>query len=251
MKIAVAMILTALTTVAVMRTSGSRAPHPSRRVSESPVEASATGPLAASPTGQMAPSPTGQVAPSPTGNPQPASGASPAPLERSALSQPQGGTRSPRSEPVSDDPPDAGTPAAAMPSTDAQLAALKAQVAALGQLVEQSRQEGEQLSRINDQLQAQRQQVADDEAQQQYEAEQDAAQHAATLEALGTLRDAEVSLRFGNSDGVDDQLGRAEAALSGRTLLDVEAAREALSREDLYQGRQFLAAALAERRIRY
>jgi len=243
MKIAVAMILTALTTVAVLRTSASRDPHPSRRVSESPVEASATGPLAASPTGQ--------VAPSPTGNPQPASGASPAPLERSALSQPQGGTRSPRSEPVSDDPPDAGTPAAAMPSTDPQLAALKAQVAALEQLVEQSRQEGQQLGRINDQLQAQRQQVADEEAQQQYAAEQDAAQHAATLEALGALRDVEVSLAFGNSDGVDDQLSRAEAALSGRTLLNVEAAREALSREDLYTTRQFLAAALAERRTPY
>jgi hypothetical protein len=56
-------------------------------------------------------------------------------------------------------------------------------------------------------------------------------------------------LESGNSDGVDDELRRAEAALSGRTRLDVEAAREALAREDLLPARQFLAAALAERRV--
>jgi hypothetical protein len=76
----------------------------------------------------------------------------------------------------------------------------------------------------------------------------DVAQHAATLEALDALRQAEALLAGGNSDGVDDQLSRAEAALSGRTRLDVEAAREALARSDLYPARQYLAAALAERR---
>ena len=80
------------------------------------------------------------------------------------------------------------------------------------------------------------------------ETEQAAVQHAETLEALATLRQAEAMLETGNSDGVDDELRRAEAALSGRTRLDVEAAREALAREDLFPARQYLAAALAERR---
>jgi len=80
------------------------------------------------------------------------------------------------------------------------------------------------------------------------ETEQAAVQHAETLEALATLRQAEALLETGNSDGVDDELRRAEAALSGRTRLDVEAAREALAREDLLPARQYLAAALAERR---
>jgi len=79
--------------------------------------------------------------------------------------------------------------------------------------------------------------------------EQEAVQHAETIEALDTLREAEALLETGNSDGVDDELRRAEAALSGRTRLDVEAARAALAREDLLPARQFLAAALAERRV--
>jgi hypothetical protein len=250
MKTALAMILTALATVAILRTSASRAPQPSGQVAESQADASIVGPVAASPISQAPSWPTSQVTSSPTGDLPPASAASPAPVERSAPPQPQGGTRTPRLEPVSDVAPDAGTPAPAMPSpTDAQLAALKAQVAALEQLVAQSRLESQQLGQINAQLQAQRQQVADAEAQQQDAAEQEAAQQAATLEALGTLRQAQVLLAFGNSDGVDEQLRRAEAALSGKTLLNVEAAREALSREDLYPARYYLAAALAERRL--
>jgi hypothetical protein len=76
-----------------------------------------------------------------------------------------------------------------------------------------------------------------------------AAQHAATLDALDTLRRADASLAIGDSDGLDDQLVSAEAALSGRTRLDVEAAREAIARSNLLPARQFLAAALAERRM--
>ncbi len=56
-------------------------------------------------------------------------------------------------------------------------------------------------------------------------------------------------LATGNSDGVDDELANAEATLSGRTRLNVEAAREALANENLYPARQYLAAALAERRV--
>ena len=77
-----------------------------------------------------------------------------------------------------------------------------------------------------------------------------AARHAATLQSLDVLRRAEASLATGDVDGVDEQLVRAEEALSGRTRLDVEAAREALAREDLLPARQFLAAALAENRLR-
>ena len=110
-------------------------------------------------------------------------------------------------------------------------------------LVVQSRQEDEQLAEL-------RQQLAADESRRQDETAQEAAQHAATLEALDTLRQAEASLATGDSDGVDDELVQAEAALSGRTRLDVEAARKALAREDLLPARQFLAAALAENRVR-
>jgi len=47
---------------------------------------------------------------------------------------------------------------------------------------------------------------------------------------------------------VDDELSSAEAALSGRTRIGMDAAREALGRSDLFAARQSLAAALAERR---
>ena len=77
---------------------------------------------------------------------------------------------------------------------------------------------------------------------------EETAQHAATLQALDLLRNAQAMLAIGSSDGVDEKLANAETALSGRTRLDVEAAREALANEDLFLARQYLAAALAERR---
>ena len=95
-----------------------------------------------------------------------------------------------------------------------------------------------------------RREIADEDARRQDEKWAQAAQHAATLQSLDILRRAEASLATGDSDGVDDQLVRAEAALWGRTRLDVEAAREALAREDLQPAREFLAAALAEDRVR-
>jgi hypothetical protein len=108
---------------------------------------------------------------------------------------------------------------------------------------------GALLGQIDDHIVELWQQAADEESRRQGEAEQEAERHAATLEALGTLRQAETQLATGNSDGVDDELSRAEEALSGRTRLDVEAAREALARSDLYPAREYLAAALAERRV--
>jgi predicted outer membrane protein len=79
-------------------------------------------------------------------------------------------------------------------------------------------------------------------------AEQETGQQAARLAALDTIRRMEALLATGDSDGVDEQLRIAEASLFGRTRLDVEAAREALARSDLLPAREYLAAALAERR---
>jgi hypothetical protein len=117
-------------------------------------------------------------------------------------------------------------------------------------LVLQSEQENEQLGRIGNQLTALRLQAYEEEWRRQAVWEEEAAQQAATLQALETLRYAERMLATGNADGLDDELANAEAVLSGRTRLDVEAAREALANEDLYPARQYLAAALAERRVR-
>src|SRR5258708_4995367 len=145
MKIALAMILTALTTVVITRTSASRGPplrgqfaasqvaplptSPLASSTTSPLAPSLTSPLAPSPTNLLAASPTREVAASPNDSQRPPAGALSAPLEGSASSQARGGTRSSRSEPVSYDAPDAGTAPAAMPSNDARATA--AQIAAL------------------------------------------------------------------------------------------------------------------------
>jgi hypothetical protein len=138
----------------------------------------------------------------------------------------------------------------ATPSAGTVLPPPDSQVAPLQQLVLQSEQENEQLGRIGNQLTALRLQAYEEEWRRQAAWEQEAAQQAATLQALETLRYAERMLATGNADGLDDELANAEAVLSGRTRLDVEAAREALANEDLYPARQYLAAALAERRVR-
>jgi len=122
------------------------------------------------------------------------------------------------------------------------------QVKYLRQMVRQLQQENEQLGALDDEVAGLRQQEADRDQEQQAEAEEELAQHAATLQALDTLRQADEMLAAGNWEGVDDELADAEAALSGRTRLEVEAAREALAREDLYPARQHIAAALAQRR---
>ncbi len=220
MKIALAAMVTALTALGVVLATTSREPQVSGQFPAGPVDAPPSGSLRA------------------------ASGAPAAPLESSAPSQPQGGARLPRSEPASSDAPNA-----AMPPAGVVLPPPDSQVAPLQQLVVQSRQENEQLGWINGQLAARRLQAYEEEWRRQAMAEQEAAQQAATLQALETLRYAERMLAIGNSDGVDDQLANAEAALSGRTRLDVAAAREALANEDLYPARQYLAAALAERRV--
>lgn len=93
-----------------------------------------------------------------------------------------------------------------------------------------------------------RQEIADEDALRQDARTARAERRAATLQSLDILRRAEASLAAGDSDGVDDLLVRAEAALWGRRRLDVEAAREALSRSDLAPAREFLEAALNEAR---
>jgi len=185
----------------------------------------------------------------------PAPSALPRRPEDQPSTQPQVGTSLPRSEPVSYQPAEAE----AVPTKDAPPApqavrtkdtppVLDAQLAALQELVAQSRQENERLGHIDEQLASVRRQTADEELRRQDEAELKAAQQAATVQALDILRQAEAVLATGDSDGIADELGRAEAALSGRTRIDVDAAREALERSDLYAARMYLAAALAERR---
>ncbi|MFL5309938.1 MAG: hypothetical protein ACJ79H_05725 [Myxococcales bacterium] len=157
--------------------------------------------------------------------------------------RPSGGAPLPRSEPVTEDVPQVPARPAAnvVPPSDEQLAALQ-------QLVAQSREENDRLARIDEHLALARWQAADEELRREDEAEAEAAQHAATVQALWTLRQADALLSTGESDGVDDELSRAEAALFGPTRIDVDAAREALERSDLHAARQYLAAALAERR---
>ena len=176
------------------------------------------------------------------GNSQPALAAQSASIEGDPLPPPppQTSPRLPRSETVSYGAADAAPPVPPAPP-DARSAYLQ-------ELVEQARQQNEQLAEIDDELAAQRRQAAEEESERQAEAEQESAQHAATLQALDTLRRVEEMLAFGNSDGVDEELANASGALWGRTRLDVEAAREALSNEDLFLAREYLAAALAERR---
>jgi hypothetical protein len=227
MKIALAAMATAVAALVVVLASASREAHLSGEAHLR--KRFSAGPVAASPSGSLRPAPDPVLRP----------------VQATASSQPQAGTPLPRSEPLSSEAADAG---AASPSTTV-VPASEAQVAALQQLVAQSQQESYQLGQIDGELMALRQRAANEESRRQYEADQMAAQHAATLEALGILRQAEELLATGNSDGVDEQLGRAEAALAGRTRLDVEAAREALARSDLYPARQYLAAALAERRV--
>jgi hypothetical protein len=165
----------------------------------------------------------GHVDALPSGGLRAASGAPAAPPESNAPSQPQGGARLPPSGPGSSDVPDDATPSAGavLPPPDSQVAPLQ-------QLVLQSEQENEQLGRIGNQLTALRLQAYEEEWRRQAAWEQEAAQQAATLQALETLRYAERMLATGNADGLDDELAN----------------------EDLYPARQYLAAALAERRVR-
>jgi len=179
------------------------------------------------------------------GNSQPALAAQSASIEGDPLPPPppQRSPRLPRSETVSYDATDAEASSVppAPPPSDARAAYLR-------ELVEQARQQNEQLAEIDDELAAQRRQAAEEESERQAEAEQESAQHAARLQALDTLRRVEAMLAIGNSDGVDEELANASMSLSGRTRLDVEGAREALANEDLFLAREYLAAALAERR---
>jgi len=180
---------------------------------------------------------------------QPALAAMSAPLEGDAPSPPQAGTGLPSSGPAGSDAPPSASPAP--PSVPPGPPRPEGRAAYLQELVAQARQQNDQLAEIQDQLAARQQQAAEKESERQAQAQEESAQHAATLRALDILRRAEAMLAFGNSDGVDDELANASTALWGRTRLDVEAAREALANEDLFLAREYLTAALAERRPLY
>jgi hypothetical protein len=212
-------IVTALTAVLVVRTGSFRVPLASAQFGARPVAAS------------------------PSDGPRPTAEALLGPPEGKEPSAAQDDTSLPP-------PPDDGAPDAAVASGPALQPPPDDQVAALQRLVAQSRQENEQLGLIDNQLAAQRQRAADDESRRESEARQKVARRAATMAALAALRRAEALLASGSSDGVDDQLVSAGAALSGRTRVDVQAARQALARGDLFQAAEYLAAAGAERRAR-
>jgi hypothetical protein len=139
-------------------------------------------------------------------------------------------TEPPQSSPVS-------TPAVSEPPVEAQPAP-----APVPELASQPPEQSAQLQAL---LQSQQ----DEAAQQEAAAEDEAARHAAALDALARLRSADVELASGDTDGVDDVLGQAESTLPGRPRLDLEAARAALAQSDLYQAREYIEAALAERRL--
>src|SRR5258708_39906649 len=103
-----------------------------------------------------------------------------------------------------------------------------------------STQGTEQLAQHNDQLAALRRQQLDEESRRQRQVEDAGSQHAPTLEALDTLRQAEALLAAGDSDGGDEQLSQAATGLSGRTRLYLPAARQGVSRSGLHPRRQRL-----------
>jgi len=119
------------------------------------------------------------------------------------------------------------------------------QAAYLQQMVNELRQENQQLRRVDDQVGALRQDMADRQAEREYEAEAVAAHQDAVLELVDRLRQDEEALAAGDTEGVSADLVYAESLLSGSALFEVQAAREALRREDLYPARQHLAAAIA------
>src|SRR5207237_959864 len=94
--------------------------------------------------------------------------------------------------------------------------ASNAQLSALQELVTQLRQENDQLEHIDEQLSSARRASADEELSRDEEVQSQAARHTATVQALETLRQVDALLEIGDSDGVDDQLARAEAALARR-----------------------------------
>jgi hypothetical protein len=119
----------------------------------------------------------------------------------------------------------------------------------LQQLVNELRQENAQLGTLDDQVVGLRRQLADQESERRAEVADQAAQDAAVQQALDILRRVEDELSTGNTEGVDADLAGAQAALSGGALFEVQAAREALAREDLYPARQHIAAAIAEGQV--
>jgi hypothetical protein len=123
------------------------------------------------------------------------------------------------------------------------------QVKYLQELVDELHRENEQLGALDDQVLDLRQDMADRQAERRADAANQAAQQAAFLQTLGRLRRDEDALAFGDTDGVDQDLAAAEASLWGSALFEVQAAREALAREDLYPARQHIAAALAEGQV--
>ncbi len=119
------------------------------------------------------------------------------------------------------------------------------EAADLRRMVDELQAENQQLGTLDEEVAALRQDLADQRAEKQYEADEAAAQKATLVEVLDMLRRDENLLATGDTEGVDDDLAGAESALTGNALYEVQAAREALAREDIYPARQHIAAAIA------
>ncbi|MDP9001749.1 MAG: hypothetical protein M3O46_16740 [Myxococcota bacterium] len=236
-----ATLVTALTAMLVARASPSRESQASRPLRTESVGGSLTG---------------GVVGPVPDARSSALIAYDPSPPQSTTASLP-------RDRESHDDAPDAAPPPvlARMPLPTAEgspdvagaaaavvQSSLDNEATALRQLVAQLRQRSELLEQVNEELTALRRHAASEESRRQGEAEQKVARRAAIRAALGTLRQAEARLATGNSDGVDESLSSAEAALAGGARLDVEAARAALARGDLFQAGQYLAVVLTARR---
>ena len=115
----------------------------------------------------------------------------------------------------------------------------------LRELVNELREENEQLRTLDDQVAVLRQDLADREAERQDEVEVQAALEATLLQILDMLRQDEERLAVGDTEGVDDDLAYAASALTGGAFDEVQAALESLRREDLYAARRHIAAAIA------
>jgi len=119
------------------------------------------------------------------------------------------------------------------------------EAADLRRMVDELQAGNRQLGTLDEEVAALRQDLADQRAEKQYEADEATAQKATLLEVLDMLRRDENVLATGDTEGVDEDLADAESALTGNALYEVQAAREALAREDIYPARQHIAAAIA------
>ena len=130
-------------------------------------------------------------------------------------------------------------------SSQSDVAALRARVTVLEQQLQTQQTQADLQAQTNQELSALRQQIADADAQRQADRQGAAVQQQNVQVAMSALNAAQAQLAGGSTD-LGDALDRASASLTGQARLEVESARAALSRSDLYEARQHLAAAIQQ-----